>query len=165
ACTALLTGHFPYLVEPEVPSGKRAGFSLATSHRGDAFAKAGVITDAGDDPDVTHGALVERTVRTGKPGTGITFKPGSGAGTVTRPGLPLAVGEPAINPVPRKMIEKAIHEVAGENADFEVEISVENGEKIAEKTLNGRLGILGGISILDTTGIVIPFSCSSWIHS
>ncbi|SCX17789.1 cobalt-precorrin-6A synthase [Agrobacterium sp. DSM 25558] len=165
ACTALLTGDFPYLVEIELPSGKRVGFSLATNHRGDGFARAGVIKDAGDDPDVTHGALVESTVRPGKPGTGITFKAGSGVGTVTRPGLPLVVGEPAINPVPRKMIEKAIHEVAGENADFEVEISVENGEKIAEKTLNGRLGILGGISILGTTGIVIPFSCSSWIHS
>ncbi|NTE87587.1 cobalt-precorrin-5B (C(1))-methyltransferase [Agrobacterium rubi] len=165
ACTALLTGEFPYLVEIELPSGKRVGFSLATSHRGDGFARAGVIKDAGDDPDVTHGALLESTVRPGRPGTGITFKAGTGVGTVTRPGLPLAVGEPAINPVPRKMIEKAIHEVAGDNADFEVEISVEDGEKIAEKTLNGRLGILGGISILGTTGIVIPFSCSAWIHS
>ncbi|MBP1879602.1 cobalt-precorrin-5B (C(1))-methyltransferase [Agrobacterium rubi] len=165
ACTALLTGEFPYLVEIELPSGKRVGFSLATSHRGDGFARAGVIKDAGDDPDVTHGALLESTVRPGRQGTGITFKAGVGVGTVTRPGLPLAVGEPAINPVPRKMIEKAIHEVAGENADFEVEISVEDGEKIAEKTLNGRLGILGGISILGTTGIVIPFSCSAWIHS
>lgn len=165
ACTALLTGEFPYLVEIELPSGKRVGFSLANSHRGDGFARAGVIKDAGDDPDVTHGALLESTVRPGRPGTGITFKAGTGVGTVTRPGLPLAVGEPAINPVPRKMIEKAIHEVAGDNADFEVEISVEDGEKIAEKTLNGRLGILGGISILGTTGIVIPFSCSAWIHS
>ncbi|MET0171050.1 MAG: cobalt-precorrin-5B (C(1))-methyltransferase, partial [Agrobacterium vaccinii] len=154
-----------YLVEIELPSGKRVGFSLATSHHGDGFARAGVIKDAGDDPDVTHGALLESTVRPGRPGTGITFKAGTGVGTVTRPGLPLAVGEPAINPVPRKMIEKAIHEVAGDNADFEVEISVEDGEKIAEKTLNGRLGILGGISILGTTGIVIPFSCSAWIHS
>ncbi len=165
ACTALLTGEFPYPVEIELPSGKRVGFSLATQDKGDGFARAGVIKDAGDDPDVTHGALVESTVRPGKRGTGITFRAGEGVGTVTRPGLPLAVGEPAINPVPRKMIEKAIHEVAGENADFEVEISVENGEKIAEKTLNGRLGIIGGISILGTTGIVIPFSCSAWIHS
>ena len=165
ACAALLTGEFPYPVEIELPSGKRVGFSLATQQIGDGFARAGVIKDAGDDPDVTHGALLESTVRPGKPGTGITFKAGSGVGTVTRPGLPLAVGEPAINPVPRKMIETAIREVAGDNADFEVEISVEDGEKIAEKTLNGRLGILGGISILGTTGVVIPFSCSAWIHS
>lgn len=165
ACAALLTGDFPYPVEIELPSGKRVGFSLATRDMGGGFARAGVIKDAGDDPDVTHGALVESTVRPGKPGSGIVFKAGRGVGTVTRPGLPLAVGEPAINPVPRQMIEKAIHDVAGGNADFEVEISVEDGEKIAEKTLNGRLGILGGISILGTTGIVIPFSCSAWIHS
>jgi cobalt-precorrin-5B (C1)-methyltransferase len=104
-------------------------------------------------------------VRRGKPGSGITFKAGKGVGTITRPGLPLPPGEPAINPVPRKMIETAIYEVAGEDADFEVEISVRDGEKLAEKTLNGRLGIVGGISILGTTGIVIPFSCSAWIHS
>ena len=165
ACTALLTGDFPYLVEIELPSGKRVSFSLATCQHGHGFARAGVIKDAGDDPDVTHGALIESTLRRGQPGTGITFKAGRGVGTVTRPGLPLAIGEPAINPVPRKMIEKAIHDVAGDNTDFEVEISVENGEKIAEKTLNGRLGIVGGISILGTTGIVIPFSCSAWIHS
>lgn len=124
-----------------------------------------VVKDAGDDPDVTHGALIESTVRRGKPGSGITFKAGKGVGTITRPGLPLPPGEPAINPVPRKMIETAIREVAGDDADFEVEISVRDGEKIAEKTLNGRLGIVGGISILGTTGIVIPFSCSAWIHS
>ncbi len=165
ACSALLTGEFPYPVEIELPSGKRVSFSLATSKLGEGIASAGVIKDAGDDPDVTHGAIVESTVRPGKPGTGVTFKAGRGVGIVTRPGLPLAVGEPAINPVPRKMITKALHEVAGDNADFEVEISVENGEKIAEKTLNGRLGIVGGLSILGTTGVVIPFSCSSWIHS
>ena len=104
-------------------------------------------------------------MRRGQPGSGIIFKAGKGVGTITRPGLPLPPGEPAINPVPRKMIETAIREVAGEEADFEVEISVRDGEKLAEKTLNGRLGILGGISILGTTGIVIPFSCSAWIHS
>lgn len=165
ACSALLTGEFPYPVEIELPSGKRVAFSLATCKTGNGFASAGIIKDAGDDPDVTHGALVESTVRRGRPGTGITFKAGKGVGMVTRPGLPLGVGEPAINPVPRKMITRALHEVAGTNADFEVEISIENGEELAEKTLNGRLGIVGGLSILGTTGVVIPFSCSSWIHS
>jgi len=125
----------------------------------------GIVKDAGDDPDVTHGALIVATVRPGGAGTGIIYRAGEGVGTVTRPGLPIPVGEAAINPVPRIMIAKAIAEIAGEGADFEVEISVPGGAEIATKTLNPRLGILGGISILGTTGIVIPFSCSSWIHS
>lgn len=165
ACRALLTGEFPALVEVTLPGGQRPSFSLAIEDLGDGFARAGVVKDAGDDPDVTHGALIISIVRRGNPGSGIRFKAGKGVGTVTRAGLPLPVGEPAINPVPRKMIAAALAEVAGTDADLEVEISVVNGEKLAEKTLNPRLGILGGISILGTTGIVIPFSCSSWIHS
>lgn len=165
ACAALLTGGFPDPVEITLPGGRRVAFALATSHAGDGEAMAGIVKDAGDDPDVTHGALVKSTVRPGVKGTGIVFKRGPGVGLVTRPGLPIPPGEPAINPVPRKMISAAIAEVAGEGADFEVEISVPDGEKMAERTLNPRLGILGGISILGTTGIVIPYSCSSWIHS
>lgn len=165
ACLALLSGKFSDPVEVTLPSGQTPSFALAVEEAGEGFARAGIIKDAGDDPDVTHGALIKSTVRRGAAGSGITFKAGEGVGTVTRAGLPLPVGEPAINPVPRKMIAQAIAEVAGEEADFEVEISVADGEKIAEKTLNGRLGILGGISILGTTGIVIPFSCSAWIHS
>ncbi|MGK9053450.1 cobalt-precorrin-5B (C(1))-methyltransferase [Neorhizobium petrolearium] len=165
ACLALVSGKFPDMVEVTLPGGQRPSFALALEERGDGFARAGIVKDAGDDPDVTHGALIISTIRRGVPGSGITFKAGKGVGTVTRPGLPLAVGEPAINPVPRKMIAEAIAEVAGGEADFEVEISVADGERIAEKTLNGRLGVLGGISILGTTGIVIPFSCSAWIHS
>ncbi|WP_162939723.1 cobalt-precorrin-5B (C(1))-methyltransferase [Neorhizobium sp. NCHU2750] len=165
ACLALISGEFPTMVEVTLPGGQRPGFALAIEERGEGFAKAGIVKDAGDDPDVTHGALIMSTVRRGAPGSGITFKAGPGVGTVTRPGLPLPPGEPSINPVPRQMIAQAIAEVAGEGSDFEVEISVADGEKIAEKTLNGRLGILGGISILGTTGIVIPFSCSAWIHS
>jgi cobalt-precorrin-5B (C1)-methyltransferase len=165
ACLALMTGEFPPLVEVTLPGGQRPGFALAMEEKGAGFAKAGIVKDAGDDPDVTHGALIMSTVRRGVPGSGITFKAGPGVGTVTRLGLPLPPGEPSINPVPRKMIAQAIAEVCHGERDFEVEISVADGEKIAERTLNGRLGILGGISILGTTGIVIPFSCSSWIHS
>ncbi|WP_105426453.1 cobalt-precorrin-5B (C(1))-methyltransferase [Neorhizobium tomejilense] len=165
ACLALLSGKFPDPVMVTLPGGQTPSFSLAVEEAGEGFARAGIIKDAGDDPDVTHGALIKSTVRRGAAGSGITFKAGEGVGTVTRAGLPLPVGEPAINPVPRKMITQAIAEVAGGEADFEVEISVADGEKIAEKTLNGRLGIVGGISILGTTGIVIPFSCSAWIHS
>jgi cobalt-precorrin-5B (C1)-methyltransferase len=116
---------------------------------------------------VTHGALVKAQVRRGAPGTGVLFRAGEGVGTVTRPGLPLAVGEPAINPAPRRMIAAALAELTGEPAppDLVVTISIPGGEALAAKTLNGRLGIVGGLSILGTTGIVIPYSCSSWIHS
>ena len=138
------------------------------AHGTQASATAGVVKDAGDDPDVTHGALVVATVRAGAPGAGVTFRAGEGVGTVTRAGLPLPPGEPAINPVPRRMIRDAIAEVAaaaGRAADAEVEISIPGGEALAAKTLNGRLGIVGGLSILGTTGIVVPYSCSAWIHS
>jgi cobalt-precorrin-5B (C1)-methyltransferase len=117
---------------------------------------------------VTHGALVLATVRLGEPDSGITFCAGEGVGTVTRPGLPLPPGEPAINPGPREMIRTAIAEVAALHSgggDVVIELSIPGGEKIAERTLNGRLGIVGGLSILGTTGIVVPYSCSAWIHS
>ncbi len=165
ACQALIEGRFPAMVEVTLPGGQRPGFALAQGEIGSDFARAGVVKDAGDDPDVTHGALIVSTVRRGQPGAGITFHAGKGVGVITRAGLPLPPGEPAINPVPRKMIVAALAEVAGPDADLAVEISVVNGEKLAEKTLNGRLGIVGGLSILGTTGIVIPFSCSAWIHS
>ncbi len=109
-------------------------------------------------------------VRPSAAGSGIVFRAGEGVGTVTRPGLPLAVGEPAINPGPRTIIRAALEDVAAETGhasplDLEVTISVPGGADLAAKTMNGRLGILGGISILGTTGIVIPYSCSSWIHA
>ncbi len=165
ACSALLTGSFPDPIEITLPGGNVVGFALANHEFGDGQATVGIVKDAGDDPDVTHGALVKSTVRAGAPGSGVTFRAGLGVGTVTRPGLPIPPGEPAINPVPRKMIAEAVHQVAGDKADFEVEIAVVGGEAMATRTLNPRLGILGGISILGTTGIVIPYSCSAWIHS
>ncbi|MGW1172582.1 cobalt-precorrin-5B (C(1))-methyltransferase [Kitasatospora sp. NPDC002543] len=131
-------------------------------------AMAGVVKDAGDDPDVTHGALIRSTVRSGEPGTGVVFRAGPGVGTVTKAGLPLPVGEPAINPVPRQMIRDAVAEVAaaqGGSGDVVVEISVDHGEEIARSTWNPRLGILGGLSVLGTTGVVVPYSCSAWIDS
>jgi cobalt-precorrin-5B (C1)-methyltransferase len=168
AYTALLTGDFPDPVEITLPKGQRPSFALAREELGDGYATAGVVKDAGDDPDVTHGALVSATVRRGSPGTGVTFRAGPGVGTVTKPGLPLPVGEPAINPVPRRMMTEAVEVVAarhGGTTDVIVEISVDGGEKLAEKTWNPRLGILGGLSILGTTGIVVPYSCSAWIDS
>jgi cobalt-precorrin-5B (C1)-methyltransferase len=165
ACLALLGEGFPDLVEVTLPGGQRPGFTLALEQAGDGFARAGIIKDAGDDPDVTHGALIVCTVRRGPKGAGLRFFAGDGVGMVTRAGLAIPPGEPAINPVPRQMIAAALAEVAGEAVDFDVEISVPGGAVMAEKTLNGRLGIVGGLSILGTTGIVIPFSCSAWIHS
>jgi cobalt-precorrin-5B (C1)-methyltransferase len=126
----------------------------------EGWALAGVIKDAGDDPDVTHGAEIIASVRRAPPGSGIIFKAGEGVGRVTRPGLPLAVGEPAINPGPRFIIAANLGEI-----DAEVTISIPGGEVLAAKTLNARLGILGGLSILGTTGIVRPFSQSAWIQS
>lgn len=165
ACLALLGQGFPEMVEITLPGGQKPAFSLALEEQGEGFARAGIIKDAGDDPDVTHGALVIATLRRGQAGKGLRFLAGKGVGMVTRPGLPIPPGEPAINPVPRQMIAAAIAEVAGTDTDFEVEISIPDGEELAQKTLNPRLGIVGGLSVLGTTGIVIPFSCSAWIHS
>ena len=168
AYQALLTGAFPDPVDVLLPGGARPSFSLATAARGTDFARAGVVKDAGDDPDVTHGALIVSTVRLAPPGHGVRFLAGEGVGTVTRPGLPLPPGEPAINPVPREIIRTALTEVAalyGGTGDAIVELSIPGGAKLAERTLNGRLGILGGLSILGTTGVVVPYSCSAWIHS
>jgi len=168
AYAALVTGEFPDPVEVTLPRGERPSFALAVTRWDEASATAGIVKDAGDDPDVTHGALVCATVRYGASGAGVTLRAGEGVGTVTRAGLPVAPGEPAINPVPRRMIRDAIAEVAaaaGRAADVEVEIAIPGGAALAAKTLNGRLGIVGGLSILGTTGIVVPYSCSAWIHS
>src|SRR6202158_2607337 len=112
AYAALVTGEFPDPVEVTLPRGERPCFALALTRADASSASAGVIKDAGDDPNVTHGALIVTTVRAGAPGSGVTFRAGPGVGTVTRPGLAIAPGEPAINPVPRQMIRAAIAEVA-----------------------------------------------------
>lgn len=168
ALTALITGEFPDPVEITLPRGETPNFSLAFETLGDGYAMAGIVKDAGDDPDVTHGAIVMAAVRPLPPESGIRFRAGEGVGTVTKPGLPIEVGEPAINPVPRSMMSGevvALCEEAGLPADLEITISIPGGQALAEKTWNPRLGIVGGLSILGTTGIVHPFSCAAWIHS
>ncbi|MER5257036.1 cobalt-precorrin-5B (C(1))-methyltransferase [Streptomyces sp. NPDC002855] len=168
AYTALLSGDFPDPVTITLPRGQTPAFALAVEELTEGRATAGVVKDAGDDPDVTHGALVRAGVRRLAPGSGVVFKAGPGVGTVTLPGLPLEVGEPAVNPVPRQMIRDHIARVAAEHGgsgDVEVTVSVDHGEEIARSTWNPRLGILGGLSILGTTGIVVPYSCSAWIDS
>jgi cobalt-precorrin-5B (C1)-methyltransferase len=165
----MLTGRFPDPVSIRLPRGGTASFPLALAEREEGRARVGIIKDAGDDPDVTHGALIIAETAGATPGSGIGFAAGEGVGTVTRVGLSLAVGEPAINPAPRAMIRDMLIEVAAQNGapspDVTVTISIPGGERLAEKTMNARLGIIGGLSILGTTGIVIPYSCSSWIHS
>ncbi len=166
AAGAVLGGGFADAVCISLPGGERPVFSLALREAGQGLARAGVIKDAGDDPDITHGALVIAEVRKAQEGSGIAFHAGEGVGVITLPGLPLAVGEPAINPGPRMMIEAELRDVAaafGAPCDFSVTISIPGGEKLARHTMNPRLGIRGGLSILGTTGIVRPYSCAAWI--
>ena len=138
---------------------------LANHELGKHWARASIIKDAGDDPDVTHGALISVKLSGRESGAGPLFVAGTGVGTITLPGLPLPPGEAAINPVPREMIIRALGEILPDHCNFEIEISIEEGEKLARKTLNARLGIIGGLSVLGTTGIVIPYSCAAWIAS
>ena len=168
AFEALLTGRFPDPIEIALPKGERPTFALAHQKRAGEVVTAGIVKDAGDDPDVTHGALILSSVRALGPNTGLRFKAGRGVGTVTKPGLPIPPGEPAINPVPRRMMTEVVQAIAarfGGRPDLEITISIPQGEEMARHTWNPRLGILGGLSILGTTGIVHPFSCSAWIAS
>lgn len=164
ATMALLTGHAAADVTIRLPIGQDATFVIQSCDPLPDAYRCSVIKDAGDDPDVTHGAEIRAEVRR-TPDGGIHLRGGVGVGVVTLPGLGLDVGGPAINPVPRRMITQAVQEAARDalhRGGITVEISVPNGEELARKTLNGRLGILGGISILGTTGIVQPYSTSSW---
>ncbi|MDD9909601.1 MAG: cobalt-precorrin-5B (C(1))-methyltransferase [Ahrensia sp.] len=168
ALTGLITGKFPDPVAILLPKGDAPHFPLCYEALNDAGAFAGIVKDAGDDPDVTHGATIISHVVPLPPGSGVVFKAGDGVGTITKPGLPLPPGEAAINPVPRQMMRDVIGEICAEHllpTDLRVTISIPGGEEIAHKTWNPRLGIEGGLSILGTTGVVHPFSCSAWIHS
>ncbi|MCK0138593.1 cobalt-precorrin-5B (C(1))-methyltransferase [Aliiroseovarius sp. F47248L] len=158
----------PRQVTITLPKGETPTFQIEEAARNNGWAEAAIIKDAGDDPDVTHGALIRARVEAGKIGQGIRFLAGDGVGIVTKPGLPIPPGEPAINPVPRQMMKWVTHEAAdafGKSPDLDITISVRNGAQLAEKTWNPRLGIKGGLSILGTTGIVRPFSCAAWIAS
>ena len=154
-------------VKIHLPKGQQVRFALEYCHLSTQGAIAATCKDAGDDPDVTHRAMiiVEVCLQAQK---GIQFQAGAGVGTITRKGLPIPVGEAAINPVPRQMIQQHLQPLAQQyhySGGFIVIIGVENGVELAKKTLNARLGILGGLSILGTTGIVRPFSCSAYIAS
>ena len=151
-----------------LPIGETVVFSIISCHISQNESSCTTQKDAGDDPDVTHGAIIGARLSLNDSGE-IRFLQGEGVGRVTLPGLSIGVGEPAINPVPRQMITSACRKVLAERGlehkGIDVTIFVEEGEKIAKRTLNERLGIVGGISILGTTGIVTPFSASSYIAS
>lgn len=151
-----------------LPHGTSATFALHACSFTETEGRASVIKDAGDDPDVTNKAEVRATVRWHDK-SGVIFQRGPGVGVVTKAGLPVSVGEPAINPVPRQMmretIEKVLAEAGARRDGVAVEISVPRGEEMAQKTFNPRLGITGGISILGTSGIVVPYSTSAWVAS
>ncbi len=167
AAQCLLLDSHPTRVSITLPKGKTVELDIDLCSGAGDQAKATTTKDAGDDPDATHGATVSVDLSL-SPTPGIDFVAGEGVGTVTKAGLSLAVGEPAINPVPRQMMSQHLNAIAakaGYNGGFIVCVGIENGHAIALKTMNPRLGILGGLSILGTTGIVRPFSCAAWIAS
>lgn len=178
ACaTAAAKGALRMLIQQEpvtsaevwLPAGFAHTFELIEPGYTRDMATAATIKDGGDDPDATHQAKIVATV-TWKNGGGIELDGGVGVGRVTKPGLQVPVGEAAINPVPRRMLTQAAEEVLAESGvapdrGVRIVISVPDGEEIAKKTLNSRLGILGGISILGTRGTVVPYSTSAYMAS
>jgi len=149
-----------------LPGGKPARFRLHGQSLSDRSSSCFVVKDAGDDPDITNGAEIHATIDVEYfvPHR-IDLRGGTGVGLVTKPGLAVPVGEPAINPVPRRMILETVKEVLAMRcmpAAFTITISIPNGAELAKKTLNERLGIIGGLSILGTTGVVKPISTKAW---
>jgi cobalt-precorrin-5B (C1)-methyltransferase len=169
AVLSLLSGEVISSVDIKLPVGETATFSIHRCERIDEdHVICSVIKDGGDDPDATHGAEICVTISLDSDnGSGLTITGGEGVGTVTRPGTGIEVGEPAVTRVPRRMIEESVRDAAlsqgmAGDTGFIAQISVPGGETIAQKTTNARLGVLGGISILGSTGIVQPFSTASW---
>jgi len=167
AVRALLANKQPASVEITLPRGELVNLDIIDYQPLEKGIRTSTIKDAGDDPDATHGATLFVELRL-IPELGVTFKAAEGVGTVTREGLVLAIGEPAINPVPRKMMISHLEHYAQAyqyQGGFEVSVGIVNGEQIATNTMNSRLGIIGGLSILGTTGIVRPYSCAAYIAS
>ncbi len=164
ACRMLADGGDLIHVGITLPMGRRVRFALERHQRhDDGSVTCSVVKDAGDDPDCTHGAHLTATVRR-MDTPGLHLKGGDGVGTITQPGLGLEVGTAAINPVPRRTITEAVNNsgLLANGGGVEVVISVPGGEEMATHTLNRRLGIVGGISILGTTGIVRPYSTAAF---
>ncbi|MBM3941711.1 MAG: cobalt-precorrin-5B (C(1))-methyltransferase [SAR202 cluster bacterium] len=170
AALTLLTGQPVAEVTIHLPVGRDAAFKLHRCQKLEGGKKvlASVIKDGGDDPDATHGAEICVTVSLAPDDQkGLKIVGGPGVGIVTRPGTGIPVGEPAVTRVPRRMMTESLQAAARsqglpEDTGFIAEVSVTNGEEIAKKTTNSRLGVLGGISILGSTGVVQPFSTAAW---
>ena len=167
AVETLLTGKPAAEVTIQLPVGRPATFEVHRCDQAPGQVTCSVIKDGGDDPDVTHGAEICATVSLNSDGAADTrLTGGVGVGTVTRPGTGITVGDPAITRVPRRMILESVAQAAKslghQETGVTVEISVTDGEAIAEKTTNSRLGVLGGISILGSTGVVQPYSTAAW---
>lgn len=164
ATTALLSQNRVVDTNISLPAGRSVSFSISQCDFNCDRASCTVIKDAGDDPDITNGAEIRATAEW-TPTHGISIAGGEGIGCVTKPGLDLPVGEHAINPVPRQMIIESVKE-ALQNAPggrgLRITISVPHGEELGKRTLNSRLGILGGISIIGTSGIVVPYSVRAY---
>jgi cobalt-precorrin-5B (C1)-methyltransferase len=165
ALTALIEQQNQTASTIRIPAGLEVTFELARCEYDPSRGLAEVIKDGGDDPDATHGArIISEVYWTEKPG--VEIDGGIGVGRVTKPGLPVEVGQAAINPVPRRMLREAAEDVLNRyemsERGIRIIVSVPDGEQIAKKTLNARLGILGGISILGTRGIVVPFSTAAY---
>lgn len=168
AIVALSGGCAPRSVLIRLPRGERVQVPVSTCRvdgtGDDAVACASVVKDGGDDPDITTGLSIVASVRRIASGQRVVLG-GSGIGRVTRPGLGMAIGAPAINPVPMSMIIRAVDDYAPMGGGYEVTVSIPGGEEIARRTFNPRLGIVGGLSILGTTGVVHPFSLEAWLES
>jgi len=157
AATMLLLGEpAPSEVEVILPDGTRERFPIIQAERSKGTATAAVRKDAGDDPDVTHGMLVAASA-SWLEGDAVLLVAGDGVGTVTKQGLSVSPGEPAINPVPRRMIQTEVRQVTARGV--RIVLSIPGGKEMAKKTFNPRLGVVGGLSILGTTGRVRPYSC------
>lgn len=166
ATSGLVSGQVPEAIDCQLPNGQVVRFAVTDGYCANGHAHAVVIKESGDDPDVTNKAHLTADVRLMPDAPDrVTLKGGAGVGLVTMPGLGLEVGGAAINPVPRRNIEENVRAAAGtllDNDGLEVTISVPGGEEMAKRTLNARLGIIGGISILGTTGIVHPYSTAAF---
>lgn len=174
ALTLLVSGDSPQKVSITLPSGEQIFIPIDSATLGTDHASATVLKDAGDDPDVTHGKEIVSTVRLNTEHKGVSFLQGKGVGTITLPGLDTPIGEPAINKTPRMMMKREVFKVLRHHEDrlpnglktgVDITISVPEGEELALKTFNPRLGIVGGISIIGTSGIVKPFSSDAFIGS